>query len=74
MKRNNRVVIALQGLCLTLVLVIQCTLTQVTIPTIELAEAFDVHHLVYKAEAFTVMTIMLGAVIIVLEFCKEYKD
>ena len=74
MKRNNRVVIALQGLCLTLVLVIQCTLTQVTIPTIELAEAFDVHHLVYKAEAFTVLSLMLGLLIIVLEFCKEYKD
>ena len=74
MKRNNRVVIALQGLCLTLVLVIQCTLTQVTIPTIELAEAFDVHHLVYKAEAFTVLSLMLGLLIIVLEFCKEYKS
>ena len=74
MKKNNRVVIALQGLCLTLVLVIQCTLTQVTIPTIELAEALDVHHLVYKAEAFTVMTIMLSVTIIVLEFCKEYKS
>lgn len=74
MKKNNRVVIALQCLCLTLIVVIQCTLTQVTIPTIELAEAFDVHHLVYKAEAFTVMTIMLGVVIIVLEFCKEYKS
>jgi hypothetical protein len=74
MKRNNRVVIALQGLCLTLVLVIQCTLTQVTIPTIELSEALDVHHLVYKAEAFTVLSLMLGLLIIVLEFCKEYKS
>ena len=74
MKKNNRVVIALQGLCLTLIVVIQCTLTQVTIPTIELAEAFDVHHLVYKAEAFTVLSLMLGLLIIVLEFCKEYKD
>ena len=49
MKRNNRVVIALQGLCLTLVLVIQCTLTQVTIPTIELSEALDVHRLKFNA-------------------------
>ena len=74
MKRNNRVVIALQGLCLTLIVVIQCTLTQVTIPTIELSEALDVHHLVYKAEAFTVLSLMLGLLIIVLEFCKEYKS
>ncbi len=73
MKRNNRVVMALQGLCLTLIVVIQCTLTQVSIPAMELAEALDVHHLVCKAEAFTVMTIMLGLLIIVLEFCKEYK-
>ena len=74
MKKNNRVVIALQGLCLTLVLVIQCTLTQVTIPTIEGTVYEEVHHLIYKAEAFTVLSLMLGLLIIVLEFCKEYKS
>ena len=73
MKRNNRVVMALQGLCLTLIVVIQCTLTQVTIPAMDLAEAFDAHAIVYKSESFTVMTIMLSVTIIVLEFCKEYK-
>tara|TARA_R110002050_G_C8733785_1_gene497462 strand:+ start:235 stop:459 length:225 start_codon:yes stop_codon:yes gene_type:complete len=74
MKKNNRVVIALQGLCLALVLVIQCTLTQVTIPTIEGTVYEEVHHLIYKAEAFTVLSLMLGLLIIVLEFCKEYKS
>ena len=73
MKRNNRVIIGLQGLCLAMVLLIQCTLTQVTIPTIESTVYEEVHHLVYKAEAFTVLSLMLGLLIIVLEFCKEYK-
>ena len=73
MKRNNRVIIGLQGMCLAMVVLIQCTLTQVSIPAIELAETLDVHSIVYKSESFTVMTIMLSVIIIVLEFCKEYK-
>ena len=74
MNKTNKVVIALQALCLTFIVVIQFTLTQVTIPTIELAEALDVNHLVSKAEAFTVLSLMMGLVIVVLEFCKEYKS
>ena len=73
MKRNNRVIIGLQGLCLAMVLLIQCTLTQVTIPTIEDTVYEEVHYLISQAEAFTVLSLMMGLVIIVLEFCKEYK-
>ena len=61
MKKNNRVVIALQGLCLALIVVIQCTLTQVTIP--------NPNH-----TPFLVMTLLLSVVIIVLELAKEYKS
>jgi hypothetical protein len=73
-RKNNKVVIALQGLCLTLVLVIQFTITQVTIPTIYDEVYDEKHYLISQAEAFTVLSLMMGLVIIVLEFCKEYKD
>ena len=61
MKRNNRVVMALQSLCLTFIVVIQFTITKITIP-----------NLTYMP--FLVMTLLLSLVIIVLELAKEYKD
>ena len=74
MRKNNRVIIAAQGLCLILILVIQCTLTHVLIPTIEATVYEQTHHLISKAEAYTVLSLMLGMLIMVLESCKEHKD
>jgi hypothetical protein len=71
MNKTNKVVIALQGLCLILVLVIQFTITQVTIPKLIYSEYREFEAI--GIQGFTVLSVMLGMLIIVLEFCKEYK-
>ena len=63
MKRNNRIISGIQVLCLTLVVVIQYTISYVSAPT-----KTD-----YVSDSFMFMTGMLVTIMVVLEFCKEIK-
>ena len=78
-KKTNIAISIIQGLCLTLIVVITTTVTQVTIPYLVAlpgkigSSNYDTMSS-YIPDSFLVMVCMLAAIMVVLEFCKNQKS
>ena len=68
-KRDNTCIRIVQGLCLALILVIHYTVSMVHLPR----AVFNQKLSSYTTESFLFLTVMLAAIMVVLEFCKEIK-
>ena len=78
-KKTNIAISIIQGLCLTLIVVITTTVTQVTIPYLVAlpgkigSSNYDTMSS-YIPDSFLFMVCMLAAIMVVLEFCKNQKS